>query len=43
MKMEHHVSAPFDGVVSEVRVQIGDQVQSGAVLLVIEAHIGGDL
>ena len=36
MKMEHHMTAPFDGTVTEVRVTAGDQVENGAVLLVIE-------
>jgi biotin carboxyl carrier protein len=36
MKMEHHVSAPDDGVVTDVHVRTGDQVPNGAVLLVIE-------
>jgi len=36
MKMEHHMTAPFDGTVTEVRVTVGGQVENGAVLLVIE-------
>ena len=36
MKMEHHMSAPADGVVAEVRVAAGDQVANGAVLLLFE-------
>ncbi len=36
MKMEHSIVAPGAGVVSEVRVQKGDQIGSGAVLIVIE-------
>ena len=36
MKMEHPMSAPEDGVVSEVRVAVGDQVDNGALLLVVE-------
>ena len=34
--MEHHVRAPVDGMVSEVRIAVGDQVANGALLLVIE-------
>ena len=33
MKMEHRLTAPFDGVVAELRAEIGRQVQPGAVLL----------
>ncbi|MEZ5140728.1 MAG: biotin/lipoyl-containing protein [Acidimicrobiales bacterium] len=36
MKMEHHMSAPADGVVAEVRVEPGTQVANGALLLVFE-------
>lgn len=36
MKMEHAVTAPHDGVVREVRVDIGQQVDAGAVLVVLE-------
>jgi biotin carboxyl carrier protein len=37
MKMEHPMTATEAGVVSEVRVAVGDQVESGAVLLVVQA------
>jgi biotin carboxyl carrier protein len=37
MKMEHEVTAPHDGKISEVRVETGQQVEAGAVLVVIEA------
>ena len=37
MKMEHHVSAPCDGTVTEVLVAPGDQVDNGSPLLVFEA------
>ena len=33
MKMEHTLTAPFDGVVSEVRAAVGDQVTEGALLV----------
>jgi biotin carboxyl carrier protein len=36
MKMEHHLAAPFDGTVTEIRVAVDDQVDNGAVLLIIE-------
>ncbi len=35
MKMEHRVTAPADGVVSEVLVEKGRQVEAGTVLVVI--------
>jgi len=41
MKMEHPMSATEDGVVTEVRIALGDQVESGTLLLVFEAD-GGD-
>ena len=37
MKMEHALVAPFDGVVGEVGVSVGDQVVDGAVLATVEA------
>jgi 3-methylcrotonyl-CoA carboxylase alpha subunit len=36
MKMENSLKAPFDGVVVELRVAVGTQVQEGAVLARIE-------
>jgi len=36
MKMEHRMTAPFDGTVVEVRVGADDQVDNGAILMVIE-------
>jgi propionyl-CoA carboxylase alpha chain len=35
MKMEHQLAAGSDGVVTEVRVSPGQQVDAGQVLLVI--------
>jgi 3-methylcrotonyl-CoA carboxylase alpha subunit len=35
MKMEHALVAPFDGVVGEVGVSVGDQVAADAVLAVV--------
>ena len=37
MKMEHALTAPFDGVVTEVSAVVGDQVTDGAVLARVEA------
>ena len=36
MKMEHVVHAPIDGVVAEVLVDAGEQVDTGQALLVVE-------
>jgi propionyl-CoA carboxylase alpha chain len=36
MKMEHPMTAPEDGIVTEVHVAVGEQVESGALLLVVE-------
>ena len=35
MKMEHTIVCPHDGIVAEVRVEVGDQVETGAVLAVV--------
>ena len=35
MKMEHPVTADKDGVVEEIRVSSGDQVENGALLLIV--------
>jgi propionyl-CoA carboxylase alpha chain/3-methylcrotonyl-CoA carboxylase alpha subunit len=37
MKMEHALTAPFDGVVSELGVAVGDQVTADAVLARVTA------
>jgi biotin carboxyl carrier protein len=37
MKMEHHVTAPADGLVEEILVAVGSQVETGATLLVFTA------
>jgi propionyl-CoA carboxylase alpha chain len=37
MKMEHELTAPAAGIVTELRVAEGDQVESGMALAVIEA------
>jgi len=36
MKMQHTITAPADGVVSGLAVTVGQQVEAGAVLAVIE-------
>mgnify|MGYP003340615197 CR=1 FL=1 len=36
MKMQHTVSAPTDGVVTEINVEPGAQVAAGEVLAVVE-------
>jgi biotin carboxyl carrier protein len=41
MKMEHPMRAPEDGVVAELRVAVGDQVENGALLLVVEPAAAG--
>jgi propionyl-CoA carboxylase alpha chain len=38
MKMEHAVAAPTDGVLAELNVTVGEQVEVGAVLAKVEAH-----
>ena len=35
MKMQHTISAPTDGVVTDLTVAVGDQVTAGAVLAVV--------
>ena len=37
MKMQHTITAPHDGVVTEVPVAVGAQVGAGDVLAVVEA------
>jgi propionyl-CoA carboxylase alpha chain len=41
MKMQHTITAPTDGVVSELDVSAGQQVEAGAVLAVIEGEEQG--
>jgi propionyl-CoA carboxylase alpha chain/3-methylcrotonyl-CoA carboxylase alpha subunit len=36
MKMEHALTAPFDGVLAELSAKAGDQVSEGVVLARIE-------
>lgn len=39
MKMEHALTAPFDGVVEVLSVAMGDQATEGAVLAVVKANV----
>jgi propionyl-CoA carboxylase alpha chain len=41
MKMEHHIKAPADGRVAEVRVAEGQHVDNGTLLLVLDADEHG--
>jgi biotin carboxyl carrier protein len=36
MKMEQAVLCPQDGVVKETRIQVGDKVKTGQIIMVIE-------
>jgi acetyl-CoA carboxylase biotin carboxylase subunit len=36
MKMEHAVKAPHDGIAKEVRARVGEQVDGGALLVIVE-------
>ena len=38
MKMEHRITAPIDGVVSELPVQTNQQVANGELLVVVSEH-----
>jgi propionyl-CoA carboxylase alpha chain len=38
MKMEHSVVAPYDGVVAQLAITAGEQVENGAVALILEAQ-----
>ncbi len=42
MKMEHHMTAPSDGIVAEVLVSTGDQVAKDAVLLTMQEEASDD-
>jgi biotin carboxyl carrier protein len=39
MKMEHAVTAPKDGVIVELDVQVGQQVELGVVLARVESPV----
>ena len=36
MKMQHTIAAPYDGVVDEMPVAVGQQVTAGEVLAVVQ-------
>jgi len=36
MKMEHTIGSPEDGVVAEIKVSEGEQVDRGSLLVVVE-------
>jgi 3-methylcrotonyl-CoA carboxylase alpha subunit len=38
MKMEHALTAPFDGTVSELNASAGAQVREGQLLVKVEAN-----
>jgi propionyl-CoA carboxylase alpha chain/3-methylcrotonyl-CoA carboxylase alpha subunit len=38
MKMEHALTAPFDGTLAELSVKVGDQVVENALLAKVEAQ-----
>jgi propionyl-CoA carboxylase alpha chain len=42
MKMEHSIRAPHDGVVGSVAVRVGQQVETGAMLVVVEEQTEGE-
>jgi propionyl-CoA carboxylase alpha chain len=42
MKMEHEMTAHADGVVRDVRVEVGQMVDPDAVLVVVEADATAD-
>ena len=42
MKMENEISSPIDGVVVEIAVSVGDTVEAGATLFVVEPPEPGD-
>jgi propionyl-CoA carboxylase alpha chain len=41
MKMEHSIQSPGDGIVTEVLVTVGQQVETGLVLAVVEGDGDG--
>ncbi|MCH7788437.1 MAG: acetyl-CoA carboxylase biotin carboxyl carrier protein subunit, partial [Acidobacteria bacterium] len=36
MKMENHLRAPRDGVIREIGIAVGDQIEKDMILMVIE-------
>jgi propionyl-CoA carboxylase alpha chain/3-methylcrotonyl-CoA carboxylase alpha subunit len=43
MKTEHSLAAPFDGVVQDVRVSVGEQVDEGVVVALVVAAAEGPM
>jgi biotin carboxyl carrier protein len=43
MKMEHSLSAPWDGTIATVAVKPGDRVEEGVELVVLEPRDGDSL
>ena len=39
MKMEHPIDAPFDGVIAQVLVSVGDTVEEGQLLVVLSPQV----
>jgi propionyl-CoA carboxylase alpha chain len=42
MKMQHEIRAPVDGIVTELPVQEGQQIEVGAVLAIVSAGKPGE-
>ena len=42
MKMEHTIASPIDGIVTELSVEVGQQVSTGDALAVVGAADGAD-
>jgi 3-methylcrotonyl-CoA carboxylase alpha subunit len=42
MKMEHTLTAPFDGIATDLAHKLGDQVSEGTLLLRITRKMTGD-
>jgi pyruvate carboxylase subunit B len=42
MKMENEISSPIDGVVVEIAVSVGDTVEAGTTLFVVEPPEASD-
>ena len=40
--MQHRITAPFDGFVTELHVAEGDQVDNGALLVMLEENDAED-
>ena len=36
MKMEHHINASADGTITEILVAVGQQIEQGVVMMVID-------